>query len=336
MYPFVRTHHLVLGAVSIALVALLAVHPELLGSRLADAFHGVTTANPVWLWAAGAAFAITHVVGGLAWRSALGACGTPTRRGDAVARYGVGSGVNAVAPAHLGSAVRIALFARVVEGDGGVWRVGGVGAAVGAVRGVWLAAVVAAAAATGAVPMWPIVALAVALAIACAVALGSRRLRLRHGRKVAHVLDAFHELGRAPRPLLTVAALAAAGMALKLSAAAAVAMALDVNHPLLAALVLVPAVELAAVMPVTPGNTGIASAAAALALGATGVDGETAMSAGIAFGAVETLAAVAVGAAAALALSKAKMRPALRLGVAAAGSSAVASACALTVIGPLL
>jgi hypothetical protein len=104
----------------------------------------------------------------------------------------------------------------------------------------------------------------------------------------------------------------------------------------LTALVLVPAVELAAVMPLTPGNTGIASAAIALALGATGVDAETALATGIAFGAVETLAAVAIGAAGALALFGTTMRPALRFAVAAAGSSAVASACALTVIGPLL
>jgi uncharacterized membrane protein YbhN (UPF0104 family) len=334
MHSLVRTHHLVLGALFAALVALLAARPELVGSKLVDSLQGVTAADPAWLWAAGLAFVVMHVTGALAWRSALAACGTRTGCRDAVARYGVGSGLNAVAPAHLGSAARIALFGRIVEGDGGVWRVGGVAAAVGAVRGVWLAGVLTAAAATGAAPAWPLAVLAGVFGVAAAVALGSRRIRTR--ARFAHLLDGFRELGRRPRALLAVAALTAGGMALKLAAAGAIAMAFGVDRPVLTALVLVPAVELAAVMPLTPGNTGIASAAIALALGATGVDAETALATGIAFGAVETLAAVAIGAAGALALFGTTMRPALRFAVAAAGSSAVASACALTVIGPLL
>lgn len=334
MHPLVRTHHLALGALFAAFVGVLAVRPDLVGTRIVDSLHGVTAADPVWLWAAGAAFALTHVTSGLAWQSALGACGTTTSRRDAVARYGVGSGLNAIAPAHLGSAARIALFGRIVEGDGGVWRVGGVAAAVGAVRGIWLAAVLTAAAATGAAPAWPLAVLAVLFAGAAVLALGSRRIRTR--ARVAHVLDGFRELGRRPGALLTVAALTAGGMALKLTAAGAIAMAFGVERPVLAALLLVPAVELAAVMPLTPGNTGIASAAIALALGATGVGAETALAAGIAFGAVETLAAIVIGVAGTLTLFGPTMRPALRVAVAAAGSSAVVSACALTVVGPLV
>ena len=89
------------------------------------------------------------------------------------------------------------------------------------------------------------------------------------------------------------------------------------TNPLRAALVLVPAVELAAVLPITPGNVGLASAAVALALGSQGVDSKTALSAGIAFGAVELLTGMAIGAAGALALAGPSARPYLRVATAA-------------------
>ena len=330
MRSLLRIRHLVLAAVSTALLALAASRTDLLGSRVAEAYDGLQTAEPLWLWAAGVGFAATHVAGGLAWRSGLSACGTRTRRRDAVARYGVGSGLNAVAPAHLGSAARIVLFARVVEGGGGAWRVGGAGAAVGTVRTVWLAAVVAVAATLGAVPAWPLACLGVTVALVCALAAGSRRIRTR-GR-VAHLLDAFRELAGNRRALLSVAALTAAGMAAKLAAAATVAAALGIDDPLRAAFVLVPAVELAAVMPVTPGNAGVASAAVALALGAIGVEAPAALGAGIAFGAVETLAAVAVGVGGGLALSGAALPPSVRWGAASASVCALASVCAATLV----
>jgi uncharacterized membrane protein YbhN (UPF0104 family) len=330
MRSLLRSRHFILAAASTVLLALAVAQPDLLGRRVVDAVRGLAAAEPAWLWVAGAAFAAMHVLGGLAWRSSLGACGTRLRRGDAVARYGVGSGLNAVAPAHLGSAARIVLFARVVEGDGGIWRVGGAGAAVGAVRCIWLAAVLGLAAVSGAIPIWPVAALLALGLVAAVVALCSRRIRCEH--RVGHVLDAFRELGRRPRSLVAVALLTAAGMAAKLAAAAAVAGALGVERPLLAALVLVPAVELAAVMPVTPGNVGVASAAVALALGGTGVESRTALAAGIAFGAVETLAAVAVGLAGALALSGPTLSVHVRWATASATTSAFAAACAVTVL----
>ena len=128
----------------------------------------------------------------------------------------------------------------------------------------------------------------------------------------------------------------ARGRAAKLDAGAAVAAALGVERPLLAALVVVPAVELAAVMPVTPGNAGVASAAVALVLGAHGVAADTALAAGIAFGAVETLSALAVGAGATLVLSAPLTRPAIRVALASTAAAAVTGAYSATVLLPLL
>ena len=91
--------------------------------------------------------------------------------------------------------------------------------------------------------------------------------------------------------------------------------ALGIDNPLRAALVIVPAVELAAILPVTPGNVGIASAAVALALGSQGVESKVALSAGIAFGAVELLTGMVIGAAGALALAGPWVRPYVRVAI---------------------
>jgi len=121
---------------------------------------------------------------------------------------------------------------------------------------------------------------------------------------------------------------------MKVGAATAVVAALGIDNPLRAALVLVPAVELAAVLPVTPGNVGLASAAVALALGSQGVEAKTALSAGIAFGAVELLTGVVVGAGGALALAGPWVRPYLRVAVVTAAASVVAIAFGATVLLP--
>ena len=60
-------------------------------------------------------------------------------------------------------------------------------------------------------------------------------------------------------------------MALRLAAAAAIAAAFGVDRPLAAALLIIPALDLAGILPLTPGNVGVASAAVAFALKAHGV-----------------------------------------------------------------
>ena len=61
-------------------------------------------------------------------------------------------------------------------------------------------------------------------------------------------------------------------------------------------MLVVPALEMAAFLPLTPGNIGVSSAAVAFALRTQGVDGDVALSVGIAFNAVETLTSLAFGA----------------------------------------
>ena len=56
--------------------------------------------------------------------------------------------------------------------------------------------------------------------------------------------------------------------------------------------------DLAGLLPITPGNVGVASAAIAFALTANGAGSDVALSAGIAFGVVETLTTFVLGPAA--------------------------------------
>lgn len=322
--------HVVLAGLSLALLGVLCASPSLLGNRVSEAIDGVGSARPVWLWLAGLAFAGTSAFGALAWRAAIRAAGTTLPLPDAAARYCVGTGINAVAPAHVGSAVRLALFGRVTEG--GCWTVGGAAAAVGVTRVVWLGALIALGCAGGILPAWPLLAIGLVVVAATTVAIVSRRVRLP--RRVGQALGALQALSRSPRDLAVVAGWALAGAAAKIAATAAVLTALGIDNPLRAALIVVPAVELAAVMPITPGNVGLASAAVAFALGAQGVSSGPGLSAGVAFGAVELLAALSVGAAGALGLAGPLFRPYVRLAVAAAAYGAVVGAFGITVLLP--
>jgi len=210
--------------------------------------------------------------------------------------------------------------------------VSGAAAAVGVTRVVWLGVLVAIGSAGGVLPLWPLFAISAIVGGACAVGVLSRRISLPV--RIEQLLTAFRSLAASPRDLAIVAGWALAGAAMKVGAATAVVAALGIDNPLRAALVLVPAVELAAVLPVTPGNVGLASAAVALALGSQGVEAKTALSAGIAFGAVELLTGVVVGAGGALALAGPWVRPYLRVAVVTAAASVVAIAFGATVLLP--
>jgi uncharacterized membrane protein YbhN (UPF0104 family) len=270
------------------------------------------------------------VCGAHAWRAALRASGSSVGSLDATARYAVGSGLNALAPAHVGSAVRLALFGRVTAG--GCWTVSGAAAAVGVTRIVWLGALIALGSASGVLPLWPLLGIAAVVAAAVTVGVMSRHASLP--LRVEQLLSTFRALASSPSHLAIVALWALAGAAAKVAAATAVVGAFGIDHPLSAALVLVPAVELAAVLPVTPGNVGVASAAVALALGSQGVPAQLALSAGIAFGAVELLTGLAVGAAGALLLAGPGVRPLLRISAAAGATTLVAAAFGATVVLP--
>ena len=322
--------HVVIAGISLALLAVLCASPSLLGDRVRNALDGLDAARPAWLWAAALSFAIAAACGAFAWRAAIRACGTSLPAGGAAARYCVGSGINAVAPAHLGSAVRLALFGRVTRG--GCWTVGGAAAAVGVARVVWLGVMIALGSAGGVLPAWPLLAIGVVVAAAGVAAVASSRVRLP--AKAEQLLSAFQALSRSPRDFAMVAGWTLAGAGAKVGAAAAVVTALGVDRPLSAALLIVPAVALAAVMPVTPGNVGIASAAVAFVLAADGVPHTLALSAGIAFGGIEWLTTVGVGLGGVLALAGPLVRPYLRFAAAATAYGGVAWAFGLTVVLP--
>lgn len=329
-----RTHltlrHALSAGFTLVAITVLCVSPGLVGNRVRTALSGVAAAPPGPLWGAAVCFVGTTVFAALAWRVALRACGTTLTIDDAAARYCVGCGVNAIAPLHAGSAVRLALFARQTEG--GAWTVGGVAAAVGAIRAVWLVAVVGIGSAMGALPAWPLFALGGVVVGFAAIAFVARRIPW--SQRAAHVLDAFRELGRSPHDLAAVAGWSLAGVAAKIGAATAVAAAFEVGQPLAAALVIVAAVELAAIMPLTPGNVGVASAAVALALTARGIDSHVGLSVGIAFGAVEWLTGLSVGVASAFAFSRHRFSPRLVFAAFAAGAWALVVAFGATVLMP--
>lgn len=288
-----RKRHLALFLGSIAALVAIAAMPQLLGERVADGIDGLGEAQAGWLWLAGCAFGASLLASASGWASALTRCGGTTTRPDAAARYCAGSLVNAVAPARLGSAVRFALFSRVLPNEGRLWTTGGIATSIGAVRMLWLAVVLALGSASGQLPRWPIALLLLGVVIAAAVAWRARNSR--PGSRFAHALDAFRVLGRCPRAAAQIAGWIGLGMAFRLAAAAGVAAAFGIDRPLAAALLIIPVLDLAGLLPLTPGNVGVASAAIAFALTAHGAGSDVALSAGIAFGAVETMTTLALG-----------------------------------------
>src|SRR5262245_54337249 len=63
--------HVVLAALSLALLAILCLSPSLFGKRVAEAWSGLDSADPRLLWIAGIAFAGMTLCTAMSWRSAL-------------------------------------------------------------------------------------------------------------------------------------------------------------------------------------------------------------------------------------------------------------------------
>jgi hypothetical protein len=310
-------------------VAVLATTPGLLGHQVGGAVKGVEDARPIWLWTAGFAFLASVVATSFAWRATLALCGGELTRADAVARYGVGSLVNSLAPARIGEAVRVGLFACALEGEDRGWRMGSAFSVITAVRALVFALVVVAAAAVGAVPLWPVLVLGGLAAAAGTVAFAARnRVPRTH---VAHALDAFRSLGRQPSKALGIAGRLTLSTAVRFVGAAAIAAALGVHSPITAALIIVPTLDLAGLIPLS-GNVGITSGAVAIALQHHGVGMSQALATGLAFHAVETGAGMTFGAAGLLLLLK---RPRLLVVAAAGAAACLAAAFCATVLVPL-
>ena len=152
-------------------------------------------------------------------------------------------------------------------------------------------------------------------------------------------LDAFRALGREPKRGARVALWIGVATLARVGAATAVAAALGVPSPFVAAVLVVPALDLSGTMPLTPGNVGLTSGAVAMALRAQGVDMTTALTTGIAFHAVETCAGVVFGLASALFLApfpSAVARRRTTLALAAAASAALVAAFGATVVVDLV
>ena len=331
-----RKRHAALFVGSIAVLLVLAFSPQLLGDRVAAGFDGLSDASAAWIWLAATAFAASLVTSAGGWSSALTRCGGTTTRPDTAARYCTGSLVNALAPARIGTAVRFALFARTLPNEGRIWTVGGIAGSLSAVRALWLALVLALGSASGVLPRWPIALLLLAVAIAAGVAWRARDSR--PGTRFAHALDVFRVLGRCPRAAGQIVGWVGLAMATRIAAATFIAAAFGIERPLAAALLIIPALDLAGILPLTPGNVGVSSAAVAFALKAHGAGSDVAVSAGIAFGAVETLTTLALGTGSLLYFAGARAdarrwRPAL---VAATGCLALGVAFGATVIVPLV
>src|SRR5581483_5073105 len=191
------------GAACGALV-LAVVVPVLLGRHVVPVLTALGGGDPRWLLLAAAGFATAFVCTVGAWRAAFAAAGARIAPQEAAARLGIGCLVNSIAPAKLGDAVKVALCARAIDGPGRLWTGGGVYAGLAAARSIPLAAVVIAAAATRALPLWPVFALC---GIAAAVALTARlSSRVRRHPRLADFLSGIGALVRSPRAAAIVIA----------------------------------------------------------------------------------------------------------------------------------
>lgn len=327
---------LVAGAGMLGVLVVVAATPQLLGSRVADAFEALGSADPRWLWLAGAGFAVAVLASAGSWRSAIGLCGGRLRLPDAAARYGAGSLVNTFVPARAGDALRFALFSRALDGQERLWRTGGVFAALGAARAVVLAVLVLAGVFAAALPLWPVLVLVSLAAAAAAVAAIVRRREARS--RGAHLLDAFRTLGRNPWTAGRLVGWLTLSVGARVVAATAIGASLGIPDPLVAALAIVPALDLAGVLPITPANLGVTSGAVAMAFQAHGTSFTEGLAAGIAFHAVETAIGIAFGLGSLLWLApypSAGVRRLALVSAAAAASLTVAGALTATVLLPL-
>ena len=324
------------AAVLIVLVVAVAT-PQILGTRVAAAFGALDHADPKWLWLAGIGFFVAVVAAAGSWLSAIRLCGGTLTLPDACARYGAGSLVNTFVPARAGDAVRIGLFSRVLPNRERLWTTGGAFATLGAARAVVLAVLVVVGSATGTLPIWPLFIAAGLVAVAAALAFRARGRDAES--RAGHLLDSLRALGREPAGAIRLIAWIAASTAGRLAAATAVAAALDIHNPLAAAIVIVPALEVAGMVPLTPGNIGITSGAIALAFQSQGVSFTNGLAAGIAFHAVETAVGLMFGLASVVWLAPYRtpgLRRVVLLTSAASWALGIAGAFSATVLVPLV
>ncbi|MGH2934433.1 MAG: lysylphosphatidylglycerol synthase domain-containing protein [Gaiellaceae bacterium] len=310
------------GALLLCALGAAVATPQLLGRRVSGALDTLGRADPHWLWVAAAAFTVSLVGSAGCWRSAIGLLGGRTSLADATARYGAGSLVNTFIPARAGDALRFALFSRLVPGEGRLSATGGAFVAVACARAAVLGGLVTAGAIAGVVPLWP-------LLIAAGLVLAAAALAIRARRSHAHLLAAFRELGRHPAAAARLAGWIALSVAGRFAGATAVAAAVGIHKPVVAALLILPALDVSGLVPITPGNIGIASAAIAVAFRAHGVSFSHGLAAGITLQALETAVGLSVGTASVLWLAPYASPAIRRVVLVTSGVVAVGGATAL-------
>jgi uncharacterized membrane protein YbhN (UPF0104 family) len=320
----VSRRSLVAAALFLAAVAVVATTSHRFGTTVDE----LEEAQPIWLWAAAAGFLGSVLASASVWRCAFGLCGAKLSHADAAARYGIGSLVNGVSPARVGEPVRLALFGRALPGADRAWRTGGALGVISAARALVFSLVLVVAAATGAVPLRPVAYLAGFVVVTGVVAFAVRDRTPR--THVAHLLDAFREIGRSPVGGARMVGWVAVSTLARFAGAVAIAAALGVPSPFTVALIILPALNVAGLIPVS-GNLGITSGAIAVALHAHGISMSQALTVGLAFHAVETAAGLAFGLGGVLYLVRFDAR---RLVVAGATACLVAAFTA-TVLVPL-
>jgi hypothetical protein len=233
-----------------------------LQAPLRDAGAVAADADIRLLVLAGLCFAAASAPCALTWRYAIGAGGGRLGTVDACTRYGVGSLVNSLAPARLGEVVRAVLMLEALPAGG---------------RGGFLRCL-------GSVQLARLLVLAtLALASVTPVALAA--------------LPALAFLR--PRTLRFLG-LSFLAPAMRVCAVGVVLAALGSPSPARAALLIVPALDLASVFALTPANVGLAGAAVALALHAVGLPASEAIRTGIVVHGVETVAGLSYGLASAV------------------------------------
>jgi uncharacterized membrane protein YbhN (UPF0104 family) len=319
--------HYAIGA-GLFLAAGIALGVSRLGrGTLSSAFADLARAQPGWIVAAASFFALSLLASVAGWRVGLRACGGSTCFTQTSARYLMGSLVNSLAPAHLGGAVRLGLLSRTLSGDDRLWRAGGIAASVAAARTLVLAALIVPAAVVGRLPLWP--APLLVLGVVVVLVLGTR-FGARTAGRLGSLLQIFRSIARAPREGAALFGWIACSCVARIAAALAIAMALGVPHPLWVAIVLLAAMALAGVLPLTPGNFGAGAGAATLALHGTGVGLGAALALGLAFQAVETFVGLTMGLGGAAVLAAPGTRT-RRWSMAAVATAAVLVATALGV-----
>jgi uncharacterized membrane protein YbhN (UPF0104 family) len=268
--------------------------------------NALRDADPIELALAAGCFAVAVACAAASWWALLGRA---LSLGDACARYGAGSFVNTLVPARAGDAVRLGLFSRVTPG--GLLAAGGVAATVGTAR--WLVIIPLAIGGATAARL-PVPPLAIAAAGATMLPLVLAWLFAARGSCRARALLApLRAIGS--RDLAVLIVLVLGTVAARVAAVTLAGAALGVPRPLTAALLVVPALELAGIVPLTPANIGVAGGAAALALHAHGVPMHIALAAGLAVHAVETATGIAVGGIGAAVVLRPRLRRAQAAGL---------------------